>query len=253
MLGACVRPAAVPPPPASSPPFMRLNYEPFTRNAAVAVALREWRLWGSPVHDEPPDSRPPPAPEDKPERQEGMWQRVGEYWWLGTDATRAEARWTGRHDANGTVFGAERDAEHAWSAAFIGYVLFSAGAGTRFTGSAAHSTYINGAVFATSGDALRAHRIDQYAPAPGDLICYSRGARGPVSIASLTGGGFTSHCDMVVNRQSGSLGVVGGNVGDAVAMKHVPITAEGMLGHADGSPLDPRYQWFVVLEVLYDR
>jgi hypothetical protein len=71
------------PPDAHTPPFAKVPYEPISRSSVVAVALREWRLFGSPVGDDPPGSRPPPAPDNKPEREEGMWQRVGEYWWLG--------------------------------------------------------------------------------------------------------------------------------------------------------------------------
>ena len=29
-----------------------------------------------------PAATGPATPEDKPERQHGLWQRVGEYWWL---------------------------------------------------------------------------------------------------------------------------------------------------------------------------
>jgi hypothetical protein len=46
--------------------------------------------------------------------------------------------------------------------------------------------------------------------------------------------------------------VIGGNVDDAVAFKYVPVTPEGKLGDANGA-LDPRYPWFVVVRMLYDR
>src|SRR5690242_5769787 len=81
------------------PPFARVPYEPLARDAVVAIALREWRLFGSPVDDDPPGTYRPASSEDKPERQQGLWQRVGEYWWLGLDAGAPEAGWTGRHDA----------------------------------------------------------------------------------------------------------------------------------------------------------
>ena len=42
-------------------------------------------LFGQPVDDDPPGTRPELG-EDKPERLPGLWQRVGEYWWLGQDA-----------------------------------------------------------------------------------------------------------------------------------------------------------------------
>jgi hypothetical protein len=64
---------------------------------------------------------------------------------------------------------------------------------------------------------------------------------------------FPSHCDIVVNIAPGQLSVVGGNVDDAVTMKHVPIGPDGLLTDANGTPHDSRYAWFVVLRVLYDR
>jgi len=64
---------------------------------------------------------------------------------------------------------------------------------------------------------------------------------------------FPSHCDIVVSDAPGTLTVIGGNVDDAVTAKHVPVGPDGMLGAARGAPIDSRYAWFVVLEVLYDR
>src|SRR5262249_33515489 len=72
------------------PPFARVPYQPFSRSAVVAIALREWRLFGSPVDDDPPGSYRPATPDDKPERQQGLWQRVGEYWWLAMNAGTLE-------------------------------------------------------------------------------------------------------------------------------------------------------------------
>ena len=79
-----------------------------------------------------PARRPPPAPEQKPEREPGLWQRVGEYWWLGMNASSPEAAWTGKHDAQGEVFPASVDGDYAWSAAFVSYVMRIAGAARGF-------------------------------------------------------------------------------------------------------------------------
>ena len=130
LLSACAAPR--PPPDAHVPPFARIPYEPFSRDAVVAIALREWRLFGSPVDDDPPGSYRPAMPDDKPERQQGLWQRIGEYWWLAMNAGAPEAAWTGRHDANGVVFPASEDGTYAWSAAFVSYVMRIAGAGAHF-------------------------------------------------------------------------------------------------------------------------
>jgi hypothetical protein len=231
------------------PPFADVPYEPFTRATAVAIALREWRLFGQPVDDDPPGTRPPPLPEQKPERQPGLWQRVGEYWWEGMDPGSVEQAWTGKHDADGEPFPANRDGYFAWSAAFISYVMRIAGATSHFPYSADHAEYINDAV--TGGYALQAERPDSYAPQLGDLICYSR-TRRPVRFEDLPRARFPAHCAIVVKVEPGILSVIGGNVDDAVTMTHVPILPTGMLAGPDETVLDTRYPWFVVLKVLYD-
>ena len=63
------------------------------------------------------------------ERLEGLWQRVGEYWWLGLPMGADEQGLTGKHDQNGAVFPPEQDGTFAWSAAFVSYVMRTAGAG----------------------------------------------------------------------------------------------------------------------------
>jgi hypothetical protein len=239
------------------PAFAAIPYEPFSRAAAVAIAQREWRLFGQVVADEPPDSRPPPAPEDKPERQEGLWQRVGEYWWVGPDPDRPETAYTGMHNDSGRVFDAKRDGYYAWSAAFISYVMRIAGATTHFPYSQAHAHYINAAretsLGRAAGWAVEARRIDSYAPVIGDLVCFSR-TRRPVRFDDLpTARTYPAHCAIVVATTPGEISVIGGNVDDAVALTHVPVTPEGMLAPAGGKPLDTRYAWFVVLKVNYER
>jgi hypothetical protein len=240
---------AAPDPQAHVPPFARHPYEPFSRDAAVAIALREWRLFGCPVDDDPPGTRPPPLPDAKPERVEGLWQRVGEYWWLGLNAGSRDARWTGKHDAQGHVFPAADDAAFAWSAAFISYVMRIAGAGTRFPYAAGHYVYINDARLVSLGRAgwvVSAQRLEDYAPLTGDLICFSRTPT-PVRFDDLPAGRFPAHCAIVVDREPGALDVIGGNVDDAVTLTHVPVTPAGTLAP------DARYPWFVVLRVNYDR
>ena len=93
--------------------------------------------------DDPPGSDRRQRPTDKPERQAGLWQRVGEYWWLAMNAGTPEAAWTGKHDATGNVFPAEPGWHYAWSAAFVSYVMRIAGAGPHFPYSASHADYID--------------------------------------------------------------------------------------------------------------
>lgn len=243
-------------PDAHDPPFATATFEPISREAVVAIALREWRLWGNRVDDDPPGTRPPPLPQDKPERWPGYWQRVGEYWWLGMDAGMPQDAWTGKHDASGQVFPANQDANFAWSAAFVSYVMRIAGAGSAFPYAEAHSTYIDIAKEMATGQVtgyiITARRPTDYAPQPGDLICEARGRRAEsITYDDLPTDHFPGHCDIVVAAVPGQLSVVGGNVDDAVTMKHVPTTQDGKLATPDGTIIDTRYPWMVVIKVLY--
>jgi hypothetical protein len=240
-----------------SPPFARIPYGPFSRANAVAIAEQEWRLFGEHVDDDPP---PPggfdPAPGEDPERAPGHWERIGEYWWLGQDVDRPESAWTGMHDENGQEIDEGRNDYYAWSGAFISYVMRTAGAASRFPYSPSHYVYINIAkemkLGRTSGWVVVAERVDEYAPVPGDLICYPR-ERYKLTYEKLPRRRFAGHCDMVVARDKAQISVIGGNVDHAVTMKHVPVTTDGWLADPGDRVLDTRYPWFVVLRVLYDR
>ena len=204
------------------PPFARWPYQRFSREAAVQIALREWRGFGQPIvlpHTELPFDN---------ERAEGLWQRVGEYWWLGLPLASREQGFTGMHDQNGRVFSEREDGNFAWSAAFIDYVMRVAGAGHRFPYSPTHADYINAAKEYATGQrpdlAIAAEPPERYAPRHGDLICMSRGRR-PIRFEDLPTGRFPGHCDIVVAVHPGSLDVIGGNVDNSVSMKHIPVTA----------------------------
>jgi hypothetical protein len=228
------------------PPFARLPYERFSREAAVQIAYREWRAFGQPVVY--PNTR---LPFDN-ERAQGLWQRVGEYWWLGLPmGSSPDQNYTGRHDQNGAPIEVGKDGNYAWSAAFIGYVMRMAGAQRRFVYSPNHADYINAARQRSPSLAISAERPEHYAPQRGDLICMWRG-RQPVRFDDLPAGRFPSHCDIVVANRAGSLDVIGGNVDNSVSMKHVPVTADGRLANPDGRVVDPDHPWFVVIRVEYE-
>jgi len=249
LLSACLRGKV---PDAHVPPFAKTPFEPFSRAAVVAVALREWRLFGQTIADPEGDA----VRVIKPEREEGLWQRVGEYWWLGMNAGSAEPAWTGKHDGRGVVFPPENDGDYAWSAAFISYVMRIAGAGQRFPYSADHADYINAGRRVSLGQSqawvVSAERVQDYAPRPGDLVCFGRGAARGLRFEDLpTPGLFPSHCDIVVDTSvPGRVGVVGGNVQDSVTMNFVPVTLEGKLATPEGVVLDTRFPWMAVLRLL---
>jgi hypothetical protein len=236
------------------PPFAKVPFEPLSRAAVVAITLREWRLFGQHVAD-PEAAMNRTA---KPEREEGLWQRVGEYWWLGLNAGSPESSWTGKHDLHGKVFPPDEDGEYAWSAAFVSYVMRMAGAGRQFPYSADHADYINAARRVSLGQTarwiVRAERVEDYAPRPGDLICFGRGAWRGLKFDDLpTPGLFTSHCDVVVDTTvSGQISVIGGNIEDAVTLNTVPVTEAGKLASPEGIVLDTRFPWMAVLRLLAD-
>lgn len=224
-----------------APPFANVPYEPFSRSAAVAIALREWRLWGSGFNNNPLYKQ---YAATMPEREQGLWQRVGEYWWEGLNANSPDAGLTGKHTASGKVFPVAVNGSYAWSAAFISYVMRIAGAGPKFPYAPDHAFYINYAARPYyPGKRLIAENPENYAPQLGDLVCFARGQARTLTFYNLpTSGYFPAHCDIVTGHQAGVLSVVGGNVDDSVLMTNLQITPQGRLkGH----------QALVILRVLY--
>lgn len=60
------------------PDFATRGFASFNRQDAIAIALREWRLFGQPVDDDDPEQRPDASGTAvKPERLPGLWERVG--------------------------------------------------------------------------------------------------------------------------------------------------------------------------------
>lgn len=205
------------------PPYALRPYEPLSREAVVAIALREWRAFGSAVE---PEESP-----HKPERAPGLWQRIGDYWWLGLDPGDPEAIFTGKHDGNGQMFPPEQDGDYAWSAAFVSYVMRMAGAGAGFPYNGNHHFYIRAALRADPGLAIAAERAEDYAPRPGDLICVGRADNGGLRFdAAKQMRSFKSHCDIVVESDGPEgIAAIGGNVADTVALRHFPTGPDGRL------------------------
>ena len=226
------------------PPYVRQQFEPFSAVNTVAIAEREWRGFGSVVDDAPPG--PDVAGSLRSDKQAGLWQRVSDYWWSSQDYGSREGGFGSRYTEGGTPI---NGTPVAWSAAFISYVMRTAGAGPGFPYSPLHADYINAA--ARSEGVLRAERPETYAPRPGDLICLGRLSAQRMKFDDLPSGRFFGHCDVVVSAVPGQLSVIGGNVSAGVTMKHVPTTPAGTLADASGQVVDGRYPWFVVLRVLY--
>ena len=226
-----------------APPFARVPYAPFSRAAAVAVALDEWRLWGSPI-DNDPFSAVPRVADAIPERQQGFWQRVGEYWWEGQNAGEDAARYTGLYDEDGNIIPPDKKGDYAWSAAFISYVMRIAGAGRDFPYAPAHATYIDSAVRGQT-PLLTAEDPALYAPRLGDIVCFARSWAVNLRFKDLpTAGFFPAHCGIITGGGPGEIDMVGGNVDNAVTMTKIAGLPGGLLSTAV-------FQWLVVLRVNY--
>ncbi|WP_105382384.1 DUF2272 domain-containing protein [Neorhizobium alkalisoli] len=194
----------------------------------IRTATEEWDFFGRSAYN-----LNGTTVDGKKEYQDGAWQRIGTYW---QNIGGPYARLTGK------------DRGYPWSAAFVSFCMTDAKVPpTKFGKSAAHSSYINDAIRAmVSGNrstAFFAQDKRQYPLKPGDLVAYWRGGR-PISIGNaLSVGYYQSHCDIVVDVNSASAYVIGGNVGNSVTRKELRIDSQGRL-------TDTGYKWFVILENL---
>ena len=119
--------------------------------------------------------------------------------------------------------------------------------GERLVGDAAKRQ----ALGQVTGWVVTTQRVESYAPQPGDLICMGRANAHELRYDDLPAGHFPGHCDFVVDTSvQGQISVIGGNIDDAVTMKHIPVTTDGKLATPDGLVLDSRYPWMVVLQVV---
>jgi len=137
---------------------------------------------------------------------------------------------------------------HPWSAAFISWVMKTAGA-TGFKKSFAHRVYVADAKYNRENNItinpFWAYRVHEVKPEPGDLVCQRRCTAGqyhdpamrPKKCATYdiiddTGSNgkqieWRTHCDIVTKVRSKSIDVIGGNVSQRVFKKKLPLDAEG--------------------------
>lgn len=141
------------------------------------------------------------------------------------------------------------DCRQPWSAAFISWVMQSAGIPTsQFRPASAHWVYLSSMIEDASypGRYFAPRRIQDYSPNPGDLICASRGQKtvrpfnGYASALQLQGAEV--HCDLVVVKTGQTLEVVGGNVRNSVSKSVLELDDRGRL-----QPV-PRRPWFLIME-----
>ncbi|MBL6456431.1 DUF2272 domain-containing protein [Belnapia sp. T6] len=241
LLGAC---AVVPPPPA--PP---LPYPPAARERMVRIALAEWADWGRVVME--PGL---PGGSTGAESEPANFPRVLAYWRVVPQDEGAIAGNRRRYAAAlaGLPEGEALWREPYWSAAFISFVLASAGVDRReFPPSAAHADYVDALIRDAAAFPAAAPFLPrlprELPPQPGDLLCTDR-SRNPIADwrqRAADGGRFRPmHCDIVTGTAPGVVEVVGGNVRDSVTLTRFPADAAGyLLPWPAGEPA-----WFVLFQ-----
>jgi len=218
--------APTPGPAASRPRFS-------LRQQIIKVAQQEWEFFGKQtVRLEGSEESIPHV---------GKWEDDGDPW-----SSRVNWYWNavGKPGLDGY------DCKEPWSAAFISWVMRQAGLNeSQFPPSDAHWHYIRYFVERSgySGSPFVSHRIGEYSPKPGDLICATRGNSGFIPVyegspSSVLMGHTKLHCDIVVERQGAMLGTIGGNVRNSVSKTFFPLDGNGLLRPSERRP------WFVVLE-----
>jgi hypothetical protein len=214
-------------PPLTPSPDIAPNFlVPTARERMVLLARQEWTLFGRGVVVRRDDGTAEIAFDGDAthEVQPGMLSRVLMYWYA---VTRRP------------VVGRQGELE-PWSAAFVSWLARSAGfTPDEFPATVLHWDYIERFLAAGDGARFVARDPRSYAPRVGDLVCVSRSAA-VADFASLRRGPY--HCDLVVGAAAGAIEVVGGNVGDAVALARHELDERGLL-----APRDDR-RWVAVIE-----
>jgi hypothetical protein len=121
-----------------------------------------------------------------------------------------------------------------WSAAFISWVMKTAGAGNKFRYAKMHAEYI---VWARNNARKKNNLPKAYAvndqraawPQPGDLLCKNRNGKS-YSLSSLCSS-CISHCDIVleVDTLNGIITTIGGNVKNRVNKTLVYVNRDGFI------------------------
>lgn len=190
-------------PPASATQNAATQSRPFSEKI-VATASEEWQYFDRQTYDISGHL----THRGKLEGEDPYYKRIGEYWIEGTQT----------HGIDG------RDHGMPWSAAFISWVMKKAGAGAAFRYSTQHSVYISQAIRdCLNGRAAGfwGRRLEEYAPKIGDLVCWAR--QDGIDYGHQASGNYAGHSDIVVEVHADRVEVIGGNVGDSVTKRPLPL------------------------------
>ena len=210
-------------------------YPPSIRDRILRIAEAEWAEWGR-ITAGPGLPRVPPGAEGATD----SFPRVLAYWRAVPEAEAAAAIARNRGLWSGRLAGVPGPgvwSDPAWSAAFVSYVMRTAGVDEReFHPSAAHAFYLDAILRDAAEFPAQApfvpHDPAARVPEPGDLICADRSRRPLASWRDRlpeTGQFRPMHCDLVIRTTSGAAEAVGGNIADAVTLTLYPTDAAGHL------------------------
>lgn len=259
-----------------------LPIDALLRQRMVDVATAEWRRFNFPVTDHRkrdlmrvvvPDSGPL-IPAKFNAKMPGIARQALRLGWMEDDRQVRRAiggYWTSVPGQNAlqvqsVIFAQFPDAgwAHPWSAAFLSYVMCSAGVGDmeKFQRADGHWAYVDQAIATADGAAngiFKATDVDSGLPAPGDFICADRAdTEQPYrNLADRRGKtGFRAmHCDLVVRVVAGKRGYVaaiGGNVVQAVSMTLVSLRPGAMAGTyrlETAADIPSARPWFTILRL----
>lgn len=140
-----------------------------------------------------------------------------------------------------------RNCDQAWSAAFIVWLVRSAGIPEdRFPPAISHRIYIAQFLAETPDPLFVPHTLGEYPPKPADLICAVREHSVSLAPEKLPAPADLAqaklHCDLVVASDGHSLQAIGGNVRNSVSKTSLELSPQGKLLPT------PRRPWFLILE-----
>lgn len=219
---------------------------PDLRRHIVEIAVQEWGFFGFPVYDQ--TTPPPQQPAGQRPRRPPTWldpvesnrvaTSIAGYWAVTPDGAWILSRQNNLWRGPAGIASRWRD---PWSAAFVSWVMCSAGLGSRdqFERAIAHHSYIDQAIASATEPRPRtafvAYDVGVEPIEPGDLLCSSRrnGYRSVADRQRHLGTAARTHCDIVVHvdRAASRILTIGGNVRGTVGLK---------LQYAESHPRDAR-------------
>ena len=154
-------------------------------------------------------------------------------------------------------------ANHPWSAVFISWLMWMAGAGSKFRYSRGHKYYIAAAkrnrIKNRFDNPFWAFRVDEVVPEPGDLVCAWRTpkkGRPRATYGNIDEPDFKpTHCDIVTEVHPNRIVVIGGNAWDQITKMHNTVGRKSIRTNDQGkiSPEEQRRKrLFAIIKVRTD-